>query len=314
MCVLQDPLVSLECFKTGSLCYIKRTKFVVEEILSNILWLPLFLDFLDVRLIGAILAFNKDAILHVGAHSFFFLFINMDGLDCSALLRCTESKVDDWRVDGQHAHWGVFSIKLHRQESGLPLHALIYLEQTRLHRFKFCRGLVYLCFHQFGWICEFQKVLLGWLCVEKFYLQEKLSFKECIWFFWVRHIIGISFFVKLFAVNFRSEFYYVPQVYGLFGVSDEESLCNEGSIIVEYFWLNKFVERHFLGVIWVGSWLMVVRISVVDFVLILIVYLELYKVNSLLEEVNISEVLQMQNELCSRSVTHLLAKLLIIII
>ena len=120
--------------------------------------------------------------------------------------------------------------------------------------------------------------------------------------------------MKLFAVNFRSEFYYVPQVYGLFGVSDKESLCNEGSIIVEYFWLNKFVERHFLCIIWVGSWLMVVRISVVDFVLILIVYLELYKVNSLLEEVNISEVLQMQNELCSRSVTHLLAKLLIIII
>lgn len=155
MRVLQYPLVSLERFKTRPFGYIKRPELVVEEVLRHILRLPLLLDFLDVRWVRIELLLNKNAILHVGAHTFFIVFGNMKRLDCSTLLRCVKCEVDNWRMDSQHTHWCVLSVKLYWKESGLSLHALIDLKQTCLYGFKFCRSLIYLCFHQFGWIREF---------------------------------------------------------------------------------------------------------------------------------------------------------------
>lgn len=134
---------------------------------------------------------------------------------------------------------------------------------------------------------------MRWRLVEKLSLQEKLGI-EITWL----------------DVNFSSEFDYVSENDKLLGILDIECLSIETIGLLNDVRLNQAMERDFgitravlLLINYVRVFgVVVVGIRVKYLIILLIEYLELHEIETLLDEINISEMLQMQNELgnCSQ--------------
>ena len=104
-------------------------------------------------------------------------------------------------------------------------------------------------------------------------------------------------------VYFCSELNHMSERHRLFSVSDEECLCHKRCILVENLWLKKPMKISSLVVgLQIASAFEMVRIGVVHFLLVFIEYLELEEVDSLLKEIDISEVLHVKHKLSSSPV------------
>ena len=104
-------------------------------------------------------------------------------------------------------------------------------------------------------------------------------------------------------IDLCAELNHMSERHGLFSISDEERLCYERCIFIKYLWLKQSMKIGSLVVsLQVSPTLEMIRIRVVHFLFILVEYLKLEEVDSLLEQVDISEVLHMKHKLSSRSV------------
>ena len=112
--------------------------------------------------------------------------------------------------------------------------------------------------------------------------------------------------MQLVDIDLCAELDYVSKGYRLFSVSDEECLGYKRCILVENLWLQQPVEVCiFILSFRVTSTLKVVRISIVDLLFVLIKDLKFHEVDSLLEQVDVPELLDMQNKFSARSVHNL---------
>jgi len=120
----------------------------------------------------------------------------------------------------------------------------------------------------------------GWSLIVELHLQEKLSV-EIVWL----------------DINLSSELDNVSQDHQLLSIPNEEGFSVERVGLLCNIWLYQPVERNFLGTrIFVLRklrvfTLVVVRIRIVHFLLVFVEDLVLYEVNTLLDEVHISEML-----------------------
>ena len=113
--------------------------------------------------------------------------------------------------------------------------------------------------------------------------------------------------MKFLDVDLGAELYDVTESHSLFGVAHEESLCDEGGILIEDLRLEQSMKvSTIISRFQVASALKVIWVRIVDFLLVFIEDLKFQEVDTLLEKVNISEVLHMKHKFVPCSV-HLLA-------
>ena len=111
--------------------------------------------------------------------------------------------------------------------------------------------------------------------------------------------------MQFIDINLGSELNCMSKSDSLFCVSHEESLSDERCVLIEDLRFEEPVETRTALSIQITSALEMIRIRVVYLLFILVKDLKLQKVNALLEEIDIAEVLNMKHKLCTCSIHDL---------
>ena len=121
------------------------------------------------------------------------------------------------------------------------------------------------------------------------WLVVKLNFEE-----------ELSIQVIRLDVDLSSELDDVPEHNQLLGVPDEKGLCVKGIGFVHDVWLDQSVEGYFVLFFLLLQFrvfaLVVVRVGIVHLVPLLVENLDFHEVNALLDQIDVSEVLQVDHE------------------
>ena len=195
-------------------------------------------------------------------------------------------------MDGAHCEASVFSIELNWEETRLAIKALVDLVKPSLHHFEGGLALfaapLQLVLHILGVVHAPRKIVRWrWLVV-------KLNFEEelCI------QVVRLD-------VDLSSEFYDVSEHNQLLGVPDEKGLRVKRIGFVHDVWLDQSVEGYFVFFFLLLQFrvfaLVVVWVGVVHFVPLLVENLDFHEVDALLDQVDVSKVLQVDHEFHDRA-------------
>ena len=136
-------------------------------------------------------------------------------------------------------------------------------------------------------------------------IYELVSLERAIWIKDHRHSLRIL--VQLLNIDLCAELNDMSERHSLFSVSDEKSFCHKRCILIKYLRLEKAVKVCSCVIsLQIASALKMVRVCIINLFFILIEDLKLEEVDSLLEQVHITEVLNMKHELGPSSIHYLL--------
>ena len=199
-------------------------------------------------------------------------------------------------MQSSHGQSGVLAVELDRYESGEALERLVDQEELGLDALELVRILSDLLFHDLGRVGRTDEVVLRRLCIVQLHPKIELVVDELVRLERaVRvkddgHALGVL--VQLLDVYLGAELDHMTECHGLLGVSDEERLRYERCVLVEYLRLEEAVEvGPLVSCLEVSSRLEVVRVRIVNLLIVLVEDLELQKVDALLEEIHVAEVL-----------------------
>ena len=108
-------------------------------------------------------------------------------------------------------------------------------------------------------------------------------------------LAGYSSLMQFATVYFRPKLDNISKTHNFFSISDEEGLCHKTSTFIKHLGIHQFVKMTF-GLV-PGREVfafMKVRGCVVNVVIVFMEHLEFQEVDALLEQVNVSEVLDVQ--------------------
>lgn len=111
--------------------------------------------------------------------------------------------------------------------------------------------------------------------------------------------------MELLAVNFGSKLDDISEVHGFFGVPDKKGLGHKGRRVVINLGFDESVEGSFACIFGLPSCLVMVRVGVVDLISVFIIDLKLNEIDALLEQVDVSEVFEVENKLSPCAISHL---------
>ena len=194
-----------------------------------------------------------------------------------------------------HQQAGVLSVEVDRQEALLPLEALVDLKEPSLYHFECLFAILYFVLHRLSISHATRKVLRGrcWRrLIVQLHLEEELHIQ-----------------IPRLHLNFSPEFHNITQHDYLISIPHEKGLAHEAVGLILNIWLHQPMKRHLrclqiaqddFGI----SAFVEVRICKVLLVLHLMEDLKLHEVNSLLDQVDVSELLQVKNELGDSTKRH----------
>lgn len=195
--------------------------------------------------------------------------------------------INQRRVHRAHRETSVLPVKEDRQEGAHAGQTLVDLVEAGLDHFELLATALQLGLHVFGGVHASGEIVGGRWLVEKLSLKEEFSFQ-----------------IAWRDIDLRPEFDDVPEHDELLSVPNEECLRVKTICLLHNVGLDQAVIRNF-ACTFIGTMacrlvnhlrvlgVVVVRIGIIDLVLSLIKDLELHEVETLLNEVDISEVLQM---------------------
>ena len=145
-----------------------------------------------------------------------------------------------------HGQSGVLAVELDRYESGEALERLVDQEKLGLDALELVGVLTDLLLHDFGRVGRTDEVVLRRLRIVQLDPKVELVVYELVRLEGVvrveddGHALGVL--VQLLDVYLGAELDHMAQRHSLLGVPDEESLCDERGVLVEYLWLQEAVE------------------------------------------------------------------------
>lgn len=181
-----------------------------------------------------------------------------------------------------HQQAGVLPVEVDRQEALLTLEALVNLKEPSLYHFECLFAILYFVLHRLSVSHTTRKVLRGrcWRrLIVQLYLEKELHIQ-----------------IPRLHLDFSPEFHNITQHDYLISIPHEKGLADEAICLILDIWLHQPMKRHLRCLQIAQNYFSIstfvkVWICKVLLVLLLVEDLKLHEVNSLLDQVNVSELL-----------------------